>query len=43
MQDYYTPKSKHLTLANRRDIERWLKDGSIVKLAKSPKEFFNNG
>ncbi|WP_444811528.1 helix-turn-helix domain-containing protein, partial [Streptococcus canis] len=27
MQDYYTPKGKHLTLAERRMIDRWLKEG----------------
>ncbi|MGG6818928.1 UNVERIFIED_CONTAM: helix-turn-helix domain-containing protein, partial [Streptococcus canis] len=27
MQDYYTPKGKQLTLAERRMIDRWLKEG----------------
>ncbi|HFR3271806.1 TPA: helix-turn-helix domain-containing protein, partial [Streptococcus suis] len=27
MQDYYTPKGKHLTLSDRRNIERWLYEG----------------
>ena len=27
MQDYYTPKEKHLTLDDQRHIEHWLKDG----------------
>ena len=27
MQNYYTPKSKHLTLTERRMIERWLQEG----------------
>lgn len=27
MQNYYTPKGKHLTLTDRRNIERWLKEG----------------
>ncbi|VDC43612.1 hypothetical protein FMV2238Y02_21270 [Streptococcus canis] len=26
MQDYYTPKGKHLTLTERRNIDRWLKE-----------------
>ncbi|OVE99815.1 hypothetical protein CAV53_08470, partial [Streptococcus mutans] len=27
MHLYYTPKGKHLTLADRRHIERWLREG----------------
>ena len=27
MQNYYTPKSKHLTLTERRMIESWLQEG----------------
>ncbi|VTS32307.1 integrase catalytic subunit [Streptococcus porcinus] len=27
MQDYYPQKGKHLTLTERRNIERWLKEG----------------
>ncbi len=27
MQDYYTPKGKHLTLTERQNIDRWLKEG----------------
>ncbi|MGT2799185.1 helix-turn-helix domain-containing protein, partial [Streptococcus marmotae] len=27
MQNYYTPKRRHLTLAERRMIERWLQEG----------------
>ncbi|MBT0923678.1 helix-turn-helix domain-containing protein, partial [Streptococcus lutetiensis] len=27
MQNYYTPKNKHLTLTERRMIERWLQEG----------------
>ncbi len=27
MQDYYTPKGDHLTLADSINIERWLKEG----------------
>lgn len=32
MQDYYTPKGNHLTLADRRNIERWLKEGYVKSL-----------
>ena len=31
MQDYYTPKGKHLTLADRKNMERWLQDIPIMK------------
>jgi len=46
MQDYYTPKGKHLTLADRRNMERWLKEGlsnrEIAKrLAKAPQTINN--
>ena len=27
MQDYYIPKGKHITLADRRNIERGLREG----------------
>ena len=41
MQDYDTPKRKQLTLADRRHIEPWLKEGHsnreiARRLAKSP-------
>ena len=41
MQDYYTPKGKQLTLAERRMIERWLREGLshrevARRLAKAP-------
>ncbi|MBT0934139.1 helix-turn-helix domain-containing protein, partial [Streptococcus lutetiensis] len=41
MQNYYTPKSKHLTLTERRMIERWLQEGLsnreiARRLAKAP-------
>ena len=43
MQDYYTPKSKQLTLT-RRMIDRWLKEGQsnreiARRLAKAPQTF----
>ena len=46
MQDYYTPKGKHLTLADRRNIERWLKEGHsnreiARRLAKAPQTINN--
>ena len=46
MQDYYTPKGKHLTLADRRNIERWLKEGYsnreiARRLAKAPQTINN--
>lgn len=46
MQDYYTPKGKHLTLADRRTIERWLKEGHsnreiARRLAKAPQTINN--
>ena len=35
MQNYYTPKGKHLTLADRRNIERWLHEGlSHLEIAR---------
>ncbi len=47
MQDYYTPKSKHLTLAERRNIDRWLKEGHsnreiARRLAKAPQTIHND-
>ena len=41
MQYYYTPKGKLLTLADRRNIKRWLKEGHsnreiARRLAKAP-------
>ena len=44
MQDYYTPKSKQLTLAERRMIDRWLlkrqSNREIARrLAKAPQPF----
>lgn len=46
MQDYYTPKGKHLTLADRRNIERWLHEGLsnreiARRLAKAPQTIHN--
>ena len=46
MQDYYTPKGKHLTLADRRNIERRLKEGYshheiARRLAKAPQTINN--
>ena len=46
MQNYYTPKGKHLTLAARRNIERWLHEGHsnreiARRLAKSPQTINN--
>ena len=32
MQDYYTPKSKQLTLTERRMIDRWLLEGQSKSL-----------
>ena len=35
MQNCYTPKGKHLTLADRRNIERWLHEGlSHLEIAR---------
>ncbi len=47
MQDYYTPKGKHLTLAERRMIDRWLKEGQsnreiARRLAKAPQTIHND-
>ncbi len=47
MQDYYTPKGKHLTLAERRMIDRWLKEGHsnreiARRLAKTPQTIHND-
>ena len=37
MQDYYIPKGKHLTLADRRNIERGLREGhSHREVGKAP-------
>ena len=46
MQDYYTPKGKQLTLADRRNMERWLKEGLsnreiARRLAKAPQTINN--
>ena len=46
MQDYYTPKGKQLTLADRRMIERWLREGLshrevARRLAKAPQTIHN--
>ena len=46
MQDYYTPKGKQLTLAVRRMIERWLREGLshrevARRLAKAPQTIHN--
>lgn len=46
MQNYYTPKGKHLTLADRRNIERWLYEGLsnreiARRLAKAPQTIHN--
>ena len=45
-QDYYTPKGKQLTLADRRVIERWLREGLshrevARRLAKAPQTINN--
>lgn len=47
MQNYYTPKGKHLTIADRRHIERWLKEGLsnreiARRLAKAPQTINND-
>lgn len=46
MQDYYTPKGKHLTLDDRRHIDRWLKDGKskreIARLLGRAHQTINN-
>ncbi len=46
MQDYYTPKSKQLTLTERRMIDRWLKEEQsnreiARRLAKAPQTIHN--
>ncbi|GAA0056548.1 IS30 family transposase [Streptococcus canis] len=46
MQDYYTPKGKQLTLAERRMIDRWLLEGQsnreiARRLAKAPQTIHN--
>ena len=46
MQDYYTPKSNHLTLTERRMIERWLLEGQsnreiARRLTKAPQTIHN--
>ena len=46
MQDYYTPKSKQLTLTERRMIDRWLLEGQsnreiARRLAKAPQTIHN--
>ncbi len=46
MQNYYTPKSKHLTLTERRMIECWLQEGLsnreiARRLAKAPQTIHN--
>ncbi|WP_369908419.1 helix-turn-helix domain-containing protein [Streptococcus hyointestinalis] len=46
MQDYYTPKGKHLTLSDRRNIERWLHEGCsnrevARRLDKAPQTIHN--
>lgn len=46
MQNYYTPKGKHLTLSERRTIERWLQEGLsnreiARRLAKAPQTINN--
>ncbi len=47
MQDCYTPKSKHLTLTERQNIDRWLKEGQsnreiARRLAKAPQTIHND-
>ncbi|MCS4488676.1 IS30 family transposase [Streptococcus sciuri] len=47
MQNYYTPKGKHLTIADRQCIERWLKEGLsnreiARRLAKAPQTINND-
>ncbi|MBT0891856.1 helix-turn-helix domain-containing protein, partial [Streptococcus lutetiensis] len=46
MQTYYTLKSKHLKLTERRMIERWLQEGLsnreiARRLAKAPQTIHN--
>ncbi len=46
MQNYYTPKRRHLTLAERRMIERWLQEGFsnreiARRLEKAPQTIHN--
>lgn len=46
MQSYYTPKGKHLTLADRRNIERWFHEGLshreiARRLTKAPQTIHN--
>lgn len=46
MHLYYTPKGKHLTLADRRHIERWLREGQshrevAKRLGKAPQTIHN--
>ncbi len=46
MQHYYTPKRRHLTLAERRMIERWLQEGFsnreiARRLEKAPQTIHN--
>ena len=46
MQNYYILKGKYLTLADRRNIERWLKEGHsnreiARRLAKAPQTIHN--
>lgn len=41
MHNYYIPKGKHLTLADHRHIERWLREGHshrevVRRLGKAP-------
>ena len=37
MQEHYTPKGKHLTIGERRLVERWKKEGkSVFSREKSP-------
>ncbi len=43
MQNYYTPKSKHLTLTERRMIERWLQEGLSNRLTLSDLAYDDKG
>ncbi|HEM6191220.1 TPA: helix-turn-helix domain-containing protein, partial [Streptococcus suis] len=46
MQKYYTPKGKHLTIDNRRLIERWKNEGKsnreIADLLGKTSQTINN-
>lgn len=46
MQEHYTPKGKHLTIGERRLVERWKKEGKSNReiarlLGKAPQTIHN--